>query len=73
MDPASKIPMAGTGSPLPVDGGNAIPTGTGEAMRAEGFSAALPVIMQNGRVVFGAVKDERVKLYDIRIARGGGG
>jgi Tol biopolymer transport system component len=55
---------------LPVDGGNAIPTGTGDAMRAEGFSAALPVIMQNGRVVFLAVKDERAKLYDIRIARG---
>jgi Tol biopolymer transport system component len=55
---------------LPVDGGNPIPTGAGDAMRAEGFSAAPPTIMQNGRVVFMALKDEREKLYDIRISRG---
>ena len=42
---------------LPVDGGNPIPTGAGDAMRTEGFSAALPMFMRNGRVVFRAVKD----------------
>jgi hypothetical protein len=52
---------------LPVDGGNLIPTGAGDAMHAEGFGAALPVIMQNGRVVFIAAKDERLRLYDIGI------
>jgi Tol biopolymer transport system component len=55
---------------LPVDGGNPIPMGAGDTMRTEGFTGALPLLMQNGRVVFLAVKNERFKLYDIRIAPG---
>jgi hypothetical protein len=39
-------------------------------MRAAGFSAALPVSVQNDRVLFETVKDQRYKLCDIPIAPG---
>jgi hypothetical protein len=39
-------------------------------MRRAGFSAAFPMIMRKGRVVFLAMKNERFKLYDIPIAPG---
>jgi len=50
---------------LPVDGGNPIPTGAGDALRAAGLGASVPTWVLGNRILFSGWKGERWNAWQI--------
>src|SRR5262249_18838204 len=74
--PNSSIESEGEWFVIPVDGGDAKPTGAGPALRAAGLKFAAPVLVYGGsrsgveRVFFAAGKTERTNIWEIRLSPG---
>ena len=50
---------------LPVDGGAPKPTGAGKALRAAGLTLAEPMLVYNGRVLFGGSRGKQENVWEI--------
>ena len=55
---------------LPVDGGNPIPTGAGDALRAAGLGASVPTLVLGNRILFSGWKGERWNVWQIGLPPG---
>ena len=55
---------------LPVDGGNPVATGAGEALRAAGLPLGIPILMTGDRVLFLAGTTGRSNVWEIRLSLG---
>jgi serine/threonine protein kinase len=55
---------------LPVDGGNPVATGAGEALRAAGLAQGTPILMTGDRVLFVARTAERSNVWEMRLSPG---
>ena len=55
---------------LPVDGGNPLPTGAGDALRAAGAGLATPILMTDDRVLFVAGPGDQDNTWEIRLSPG---
>ncbi len=55
---------------VPVDGGNPVATGAGDALRAAGLGLAAPALMAGDRVLFLTGPRERMNTWEIRLSPG---
>jgi Tol biopolymer transport system component/tRNA A-37 threonylcarbamoyl transferase component Bud32 len=55
---------------FPVDGGNPVPTGAGDTLRAAGLARAGPIFMTGDRVLFWGGTGERINAWEIRLSPG---
>jgi dipeptidyl aminopeptidase/acylaminoacyl peptidase len=55
---------------FPVDGGEPVATGAGDALRAAGLPLAPPYLMAGDRVLFAAKPRERLNIWEIRLSPG---
>jgi eukaryotic-like serine/threonine-protein kinase len=55
---------------VPVDGGNPVATGAGEALRAAGLAQGTPILMTGDRVLFIARTAERSNVWEMRLSPG---
>ncbi|MGA2135235.1 MAG: LpqB family beta-propeller domain-containing protein [Bryobacteraceae bacterium] len=55
---------------LPVDGGNPVATGAGEALRAAALAPGTPILMTGDRVLFVARTAERSNVWEMRLSPG---